>query len=254
MDEDAYTRTLFDPERMAPGVRGRRWFFCANIAQSMPASKLILSCSYCGRFFANDCSHIPSDDQDFDCYRFPVVYTDGACRNNGQRDAVRQAGLGVAMGTSERDQWAIPVDDSVDPRGSRTSQRAELLAAIRGVEFWTRNWRSTNATGHGQNHVKGPELIVATDSEYVCKGMYEWYPKWRSNGWRVVNGPPQNLDLFHRLNEVVTELEDLGIQVGFLHLKRKYNTLADSLAKKAAAEAQAPLEVTLRMGAMRIGD
>lgn len=42
------------------------------------------------------------------------------------------------MGTDDEDQWAIPVDDKIDPQGPRTSQRTELLAAIEGVRIWAK--------------------------------------------------------------------------------------------------------------------
>ena len=75
------------------------------------------------------------------------------------------------MGTNKEDQWAVPVDDTVDPHGPRTSQRAELLAAIAGVKVWTEFHRA----GHfNTDHVPiaGDDplhMILATDSQYVVK-------------------------------------------------------------------------------------
>ena len=49
-----------------------------------------------------------------------------------------------------------------------TNIRMELLAVIRGLEA-----------------LKRPcDVEVFTDSVYVGKGMSEWMPKWKSNGWR----------------------------------------------------------------------
>ncbi|EJD54059.1 ribonuclease H-like protein [Auricularia subglabra TFB-10046 SS5] len=198
------------------------------------SSELIRSCSYCGRFFARCCQHIHVESERI-CHHFPVVYTDGACRNNGRRGAVQVAGLGIALGSDEGDQWAVHVDDSVDPGAQRTSQRAELLAAIKGVELFTERWLTHEEDDHANNPDDIVDLIIATDSEYVCKGMYEWYPTWKTNGWRAANGAPKNLDLFHKLNDAVQRLETLGVDVGFLHLQRENNPLADALAKSATA-------------------
>ena len=43
------------------------------------------------------------------------------------------AGIGGALGEGKGAPWAIPVGDGIDPDGKRTSQRAELLAAIEGL-------------------------------------------------------------------------------------------------------------------------
>lgn len=43
-----------------------------------------------------------------------------------------------------------------------------------------------------------------------------------------------NLDLFRRLDDAITEQEANGIEIGFWHIPREYNTLADGLAKQAA--------------------
>jgi ribonuclease HI len=49
-----------------------------------------------------------------------------------------------------------------------TNNRMELLAVIRGLEA-----------------LKRPVAIeLVTDSVYVGKGLTEWMPKWKANGWR----------------------------------------------------------------------
>ncbi|MCC7474323.1 MAG: ribonuclease HI [Pirellulales bacterium] len=49
-----------------------------------------------------------------------------------------------------------------------TNNRMELTAVVRGLETLTK-----------RSHV---ELL--TDSVYVGKGISEWLPKWKANGWR----------------------------------------------------------------------
>lgn len=48
---------------------------------------------------------------------------------------------------------------------------------------------------------------------------------------------PANLDLFLYLDEELTAAEmKLNVKIGFWHVRREYNRIADGLAKKAALE------------------
>ena len=49
-----------------------------------------------------------------------------------------------------------------------TNNRMELTAVVRGLEALKRH-----------SHVE-----LFTDSVYVGKGISEWLPKWKANGWR----------------------------------------------------------------------
>jgi len=78
--------------------------------------------------------------------------------------------------------WSIPVDDTMDP-APRTNQRAELLAAIEGLKKLHKCNVDENPRRHKKSatrHKEGGYLyIVVTDSEYVVKGITEWFPTWR---------------------------------------------------------------------------
>ncbi len=71
-----------------------------------------------------------------------------------------------------------------------TNNRMELLAVIRGLEALQRPC-----------HVE-----LFTDSVYVGKGLQEWLPKWKQNGWRRREGqrwvPVKNDELWRRLDEL----------------------------------------------------
>ncbi|KAI4178187.1 MAG: hypothetical protein L6R41_008508 [Letrouitia leprolyta] len=86
----------------------------------------------------------------------------------------------------------------------------------------------------------GPKTqwIVATDSEYVVKGMTEWLPRWKSNNFRTSqNTKPANLDLFLKLDAALTAEEVAqDVLIGFWHVAREYKKVADALAKKAARD------------------
>ncbi len=152
-------------------IEQRKFTFCPTLT-THPLDRLIVECSFCGRFFAACCQHDC-------CHHFRLVFTDGACSNNGKVYA--KAGLGISMGGDEYS-WSIPVDDAIDHRGPRTNQRAELLAAIEGLK---KLHQLSSAEGDHEklarrHKAKDPsEYIVVTDSEYVTKGITEWFPVWR---------------------------------------------------------------------------
>lgn len=74
------------------------------------------------------------------------------------------------------------MDDEIDCGAPRTSQRAELLAAIEGLkklhELYLTN-RVHNVPSRRRKKKERPSFIVTTDSEYVTRGITEWFPLWR---------------------------------------------------------------------------
>jgi ribonuclease HI len=71
-----------------------------------------------------------------------------------------------------------------------TNNRMELMAVIEGLSA-----------------LKKPTLVeLLTDSVYVGKGLSEWLPKWKRNGWqRREKGkllPIKNDDLWRKLDEL----------------------------------------------------
>ncbi|NOY42350.1 MAG: ribonuclease HI [Planctomycetes bacterium] len=72
-----------------------------------------------------------------------------------------------------------------------TNNRMELIAVIEGL-----------AALKKPTHVE-----LFTDSVYVGKGMSEWMPKWKANGWKRKEGkklvPVKNEDLWRRLDELL---------------------------------------------------
>ncbi len=71
-----------------------------------------------------------------------------------------------------------------------TNNRMELMAVIQGLEM-----------------LKRPSQVeLFTDSVYVGKGLSEWLPKWKANGWRRREkgrwAEVKNEDLWRRLDEL----------------------------------------------------
>ena len=76
-----------------------------------------------------------------------------------------------------------------------------------GVRETTNNRMELTAVIEGLGALKQPsdvELIV--DSQYVGKGLSEWLPKWKANGWRRREGAKwaevKNEELWRKLDEL----------------------------------------------------
>ncbi len=140
-----------------------------------------------------------------------ILFTDGACSGNpgpgGWAFILRhpKSGKEIERSGAERE---------------TTNNRMELLAVIRGLEALKRS--------------AAVELV--TDSQYVGKGMSEWMPKWKANGWRRrENGKfkeVKNEDLWRRLDELVAKH-----RVQFTHVRghagHPENERCDALAVAA---------------------
>lgn len=111
------------------------------------------------------------------CHHFRIVFTDGACLENGGPNA--RSGAGVAAGATEGFQLSIPITDKEDPFPVRSNQRAELIAAKEGLKFFGLLAEINEESAHHRSQQGAPVWIVATDSEYVVRGMTEWVPTWK---------------------------------------------------------------------------
>ncbi|CAL8583699.1 hypothetical protein XPA_009319 [Xanthoria parietina] len=246
------------PDQYAEGVIGRKWVFCPFLQQKdthdlirtcQVCSQFLLYCCPCNKRFGNDGR---GPDGGF-CHHYRVIFTDGACRQQGNEGAT--AGIGFACGEEDVWQGSLPVDDDVDPGARRTSQRAELLAALEGLKYMIMIDRVNNGDAdrerkgkkkcHGgkfkmRNSNEDTSWIIATDSQYVVQGMTEWLPAWKDNHLRTNrNTKPANLDLFLKLDEALSAEEAFQkVKIGFWYIPRKYNSIADGLAKKASLDGE----------------
>lgn len=140
-----------------------------------------------------------------------VLFTDGACSGNpgpgGWAFILRhpKSGKELEQSGAERE---------------TTNNRMELLAVIRGLEA-----------------LKRPTTIeLVTDSTYVGKGISEWMPKWKANGWRRREGDRlvevKNEDLWRQLDALLSKH-----RVRFTHVRghagHPENERCDTLAVAA---------------------
>jgi ribonuclease HI len=108
-----------------------------------------------------------------------LLFTDGGCSGNpgpgGWAFILRHPATGKELERSGAER-------------ETTNNRMELSAVVEGLAA-----------------LKKPTAVeLFTDSVYVGKGMMEWLPKWKANGWRRKEGtrlvPVKNEDLWRKLD------------------------------------------------------
>jgi len=176
-----------------------------------------------------------------------LIFTDGACLNNGQSNP--SAGCAFIFHPITTTTPPLPAVDGTlsfrlenkGPTGAdsaQTSNRAELRAVIAALQF--RIW-----VGEGWDR-----LVIATDSEYVVNGATEWVQGWERKGWVTAKKEPvKNRDLWELLLREIRTHKGRGLDVVFWRIPRELNRDADEAAKKAAALASVP-EFLKRTGIM----
>src|SRR5688500_9353527 len=117
---------------------------------------------------------------------FVHLFTDGACSGNpgpgGWAFILRHCATGKELERSGGEALT-------------TNNRMELAAVIEGLSA-----------------LKKPcHVEIFTDSVYVGKGLSEWMPKWKKNGWRRKEGdrwkPIANEELWRKLDELAAQHE-----------------------------------------------
>ena len=109
------------------------------------------------------------------------LFTDGACSGNpgpgGWAFILRHLASGKEM-------------ESAGGQANTTNNQMELMAVVKGLEALK----------------KKCDVELFTDSVYVGKGLTEWMPKWKANGWKRREGgklkPVKNEELWRRLDEL----------------------------------------------------
>lgn len=143
-----------------------------------------------------------------------VVYTDGACTDNGKEGA--RAGIGVWFADGDPRNVSEALDGP-----TQTNNRAELTAALRAIALCPR----------------GTRMQVRTDSRYVLLGVQGGAAAWERKRWRTsTNRPVANRDLWETMLVAIRERGEL---LSWLyvrgHVGEVGNERADRLAVRGAA-------------------
>lgn len=138
-----------------------------------------------------------------------LIYTDGACKGNGQKGA--RAGVGVFFGEGDSRNISVPLEGKV-----QTNQRAELTAVLLALRAVRENWESFTRTSEEAgsknetaSHSGKPttRVIIMSDSNYSVRGWQSWIKNWKKNGWmNSKNQPVANKDLWEALDATREEL------------------------------------------------
>jgi ribonuclease HI len=139
------------------------------------------------------------------------LFTDGACSGNpgpgGWAYILQHPASGQTL-------------DASGAESATTNNRMELTGVIEGLASLRRPCRV--------------ELI--TDSQYVAKGVAEWLPKWKSQGWKRKEGgrfkPVLNVDLWQRVDELVAR-HDVTVTHVLGHNGHPENEACDRMAVAA---------------------
>jgi ribonuclease HI len=140
------------------------------------------------------------------------IFTDGACSGNPG-----PGGWGAVLkyGSQRREIYG--------GEPATTNNRMEIMAAIQGLESLRR-----------------PSSVrVYTDSQYLRRGITEWLPGWKRNGWKTRDRKPvKNVDLWTRLDAAASRHQVQWLWVKG-HAGHPGNERADELACRGAEEARA---------------
>lgn len=113
-----------------------------------------------------------------------VIFTDGACNNNGKNYA--KGGVGVFFqGSGERiSQSFVEVSKELlgdIDIGKPTNQKAELLAILKAL-------KTNEEINKGDVLKPSPPVIIKTDSMYCVNIFTKWYLSWERKGWKLSTG------------------------------------------------------------------
>ena len=112
------------------------------------------------------------------------LFTDGGCSGNPG-----PGGWGYILRHVETGKEK----ECSDGESDTTNNRMELTAVIEGLRS-----------------LKTPcDVELITDSQYVGKGIDQWMPKWKANGWKRKEGkqlkPVKNEDLWRMLDALLAD-------------------------------------------------
>jgi ribonuclease HI len=145
-----------------------------------------------------------------------IIYTDGACSNNGLKNA--KAGIGVYF-SSRNDQKLEDISQRLIIE-KPTNNKAELMAIEKALEICHKE-KITD------------KIIIFTDSQYSIQCITIWYPNWvKKNDLKN----KKNLDILQRIEYLVKQLnisfEYIKAHTEFKDEHSQGNSKADNLATR----------------------
>ena len=156
------------------------------------------------------------------------LYTDGACRGNGQV-ADAPSGIGAVLLIPEKQPIYLKEKLNFKPN---TNNKAEIFAVIRGLELLFEYYSPFD-----KNEFVKDKLTIYSDSAYMINGITNWINDWRENNW--MNSKKElvkNKELWEYLDKRIHFFEQ-DFDIEFVKVKghsgNKWNEKCDRLANEA---------------------
>ena len=149
-----------------------------------------------------------------------VVFTDGACSNNGKMNAV--AGYSVVW----PDYPDYTYSSKLDSSDIQTNNRAEYTGLIQALRI-----------ANEIDPTLSKKLYIYTDSMLLVNSINKWMKKWKLNGWKTATHEPvKNRDLLEEIDSLIFRRSKVFVEHVMAHTnnidwKSKYNNEADRLAR-----------------------
>ena len=143
------------------------------------------------------------------------IYTDGACINNGRKNA--KASIGIY----------IPDTNTVSERivGLQTNQRAELYAILKSLQIINMN----------EYYI----VNIYTDSQYSINCITKWIYGWLKNNWLdAKKNRVKNKDIIEQIYNITKNYNHIKFYHVYSHTNKTDihsigNSYADKLARKS---------------------
>ena len=160
------------------------------------------------------------------------IFTDGACSDNGKKQA--RGGFGVHFYSKKGS--GLDISMPLMQNEPQTNNRGELRAiqaALDAIERYGNTWSK-----------EFDEYCIWSDSEYSIHCLTKWAPTWRRNGWKKGDGGLiQNVDLIRPIYEKLGRLSRVRLQHVRAHQRGRENqfpfdgnTEADRLARQSLTQ------------------
>ena len=125
-----------------------------------------------------------------------IIYTDGACKNNGSKNKLVSAGIGVHF--SQNNYIQMPDISQKLDIDTPTNNKAELIAILFALQ-------------ECHKHSIENKIIIYTDSQYCIDAITNWYDQWLKNGTLETK---KNVSYIKPINTIMKMLD-----VSFIHIR-----------------------------------
>lgn len=175
-----------------------------------------------------DCKNHPGH---VDCI---VVAIDSVHPGNPQTS--KKISVGVFYGHENAHNFASTFEEE-HPTAQVASLKA-CSAALSRTLMLQMMWKSEKAADMNGKKKSWPlhTIVIKSDSEYLVKGITDWLPKWKSNGWKGCKGQAVANETTWRLIDSMIEEIESKTKVEFWLVGKELNERAHALAVFASEQ------------------